>query len=222
MAASGADMAKCMLAHLNRGEYDGARILSAGTADTMHRTGQASIGPLNQMMLGFYETSLNGHFTIAHGGDTQWFHSDLRLFPDDGIGYFVSMNSAGREGASLHIRTQLAVNFVDRYLPGPIPQGGGISEDAARAQNAAIAGSYKSSRRPQNNVMGILALLGQTKVVANEDGTISVSMWRAPSGQPKKWHPIGEWLWQDPDTGDRLAAEAEDGEVDRKSTRLNS
>lgn len=217
MAASGADMAKFMLAHLNRGEYNGARILSAQTADTMHRTGQASIGPLNQMMLGFYETSLNGHFSIAHGGDTQWFHSDLRLFPDDGVGYFVSMNSAGREGANLHIRTQLAVNFVDRYLPGPIPQGGGIDDDSARAQNAAIAGAYKSSRRPQNNVMGILGLLGQTKVVANEDGTISVSMWRAPSGQLKKWHPIGEWLWQDPDTGDRLAAELEDGEVSRFS-----
>lgn len=215
MAASGADMAKFMLAHLNRGEYNGARILSAQTADTMHRTGQASIGPLNQMMLGFYETSLNGHFSIAHGGDTQWFHSDLRLFPDDGVGYFVSMNSAGREGANLHIRTQLAANFVDRYLPGPIPQGGGIDDDAARAQNAAIAGSYKSSRRPQNNVMGILNLLGQAEVIANEDGTISVSMWRAPSGQPKKWHPIGEWLWQDPDTGDRLAAEVEDGEVSR-------
>jgi len=215
MAASGADMAKFMLAHLNGGEYNGARILSADAADTMQRTGQASIGPLNRMMLGFYETSLNGHFTIAHGGDTQWFHSDLRLFPDDGIGYFVSMNSAGRQGVNLHIRTQLAVNFVDRYLPGPIPEGGGISEEAASAQNAAIAGAYKSSRRPQNNVMGILGLLGQTKVIDNGDGTISVSIWQTPAGQPKKWRPIGEWLWQDPGTGDRLAAEVEDGEVTR-------
>lgn len=217
LASSGADMAKFMVAHLNKGEYGGARILSAETAEQMHRTGQGTVGPLNRMMLGFYETSLNGHFAIAHGGDTQWFHSDLQLFPDDGVGLFVSMNSAGRESASLQIRTQLAANFVKRYLPGPIPQGAGIDEEAAKAQNAKIAGAYESSRRPQNNVMGILSLLGQAKVIVNEDGTISVSIWPAPSGTPKKWQPIGEWLWQDPDTGERLAAEVENGEVKRFS-----
>jgi len=217
LASSGADMAKFMIAHLNNGEYHGARILSADTAEKMHRTGQASVGTLNKMMLGFYENSLNGHFAIAHGGDTQWFHSDLRLFPDDGVGIFVSMNSAGREGANLHVRTQLAANFVQRYLPGPFPQGEGIGKEEAKAQNARIAGTYESSRRPQNNVMGILNLLGQAKVIPNEDGTISVSMWPAPSGTPKKWQPVGKWLWQDPDTGERLAAEVVDGEVKRFS-----
>ncbi len=66
----------------------------------MHSTGQASVGTLNRMMLGFYETSINGHRAIAHGGDTQWFHSDLELFLDDGVGIFVSMNSSGRDGAT--------------------------------------------------------------------------------------------------------------------------
>lgn len=215
MAATAADMAKFMIAHLNRGEYGGARILSAETADLMHRTGHPSVGNLHQMMLGFYETSLNGHFSIAHGGDTQWFHSDMRLFPDAGVGYFISMNSAGRAGANLTLRTQLAVNFANRYLPGAVPAGEGIGEADARAQNAAIAGAYQSSRRPQNNVMGILGLLGQVKVVDNGDGTISVDMWRSAAGQPKKWTPIGAWLWQDPDTGDRLAAEVEQGKVTR-------
>ncbi|MFT3762070.1 MAG: serine hydrolase [Pseudoxanthomonas sp.] len=217
LAASGADMAKFMLAHLNDGEYAGARILSAETAEKMHRTGQATVGPLNKMMLGFYETSLNGHFAIAHGGDTQWFHSDLQLFPDDGIGIFVSMNSAGRQGATLQVRGRLAGEFVDRYLPGPIPQRPGIGAEAAKAQNAAIAGAYESSRRPQNNVMGILGLLSQTKVFPNEDGSISVSIWTDPSGTPRKWKPVGEWLWQDPDTGERLAAVVENGKVKRFS-----
>jgi len=217
LASSGADMAKFMIAHLNNGEYAGARILSAETADRMHRTGQATVGPLNRMMLGFYETSLDGHFAIAHGGDTQWFHSDLQLFPDDGVGLFVSMNSAGRDGATLQVRNRLVGGFVDRYLPGPKPQGPGIGAEAAKAQNAAIAGAYDSSRRPQNNVMGILSLLGQVKVVANEDGTISVSIWTDPSGKPRKWQPIGEWLWQDRNTGERLAAEVQDGKVKRFS-----
>jgi len=217
LAATAADMAKFMLAHLQAGEYQGARILSEATAEQMHRTGQASVGPLNRMMLGFYETSQRGHFAIAHGGDTQWFHSDLQLFPDDGVGYFISMNSAGRESSTLHIRTQLAANFASRYLSGTVQPGPGVDAETAKAQNAAIAGTYRSSRRPQDNVMGILNLLNQPKVVANEDGTISVSMWPSPAGQPKKWTPVGPWLWQDPASGDRLAAEVEDGRVTRFS-----
>src|SRR5690606_16059614 len=217
LAGTGADMARFMVAHLQKGEYEGARILSEQTAEQMHRTGQASVGPLHRMMLGFYETSLNGHFAIAHGGDTQWFHSDVRLYPDDGVGYFISMNSSGRESATLHIRSQLASGFAKRYLPGPFPEGPGVDADTAAAQAATIAGAYQSSRRPQDNVMGILNLIGQAKVAANEDGSISVSMWPSPAGQPKKWQPIGPWLWQDPDTGERLAAEVEDGRVKRFS-----
>ena len=32
---------------------------------------------------GFYEESRNGHRIIGHGGDTQWFHSDMHLMLDD-------------------------------------------------------------------------------------------------------------------------------------------
>ena len=85
----------------------------------MHGTGQTSVGPLNKMMLGFYETTVNGHRAIAHGGDTQWFHSDLQLFLDDGIGIYVSTNSSGKEGSARLIRDGLVTGFVNRYLPEP-------------------------------------------------------------------------------------------------------
>src|SRR5690606_20912639 len=65
LASTGADMARLMIAHLQEGAYGDARILGADTARAMHSTGQASIGPLNRMMLGFYETSVNGHRAIA-------------------------------------------------------------------------------------------------------------------------------------------------------------
>ena len=40
---------------------------------------------------------------IAHGGDTAYFHSDLNLFLDDGVGVFVSVQQPGqgRRGASV-------------------------------------------------------------------------------------------------------------------------
>src|SRR3546814_20170848 len=94
-----------------------------------------------------------GHRAIAHGGDTQWFHSDLQLFPDDGIGIFVSMNSSGRDGATGHIRDAFARGFADRYLPGePVPAEG-VSKEDAKLHAQQIAGSYTSSRRPDSNSM---------------------------------------------------------------------
>ena len=169
------------------------------------------------MMLGFYETSVNGHRAISHGGDTQWFHSDLQLFPDDGIGLFVSMNSSGRDGATGHIRYALSRRFADRYLPGEPAQPKGVSEEQARQHAQAIAGSYGSSRRPDSNFVSLANLLGPVKVLANEDGTISVTLALGPAGAPKKWREIEPWVWQDTASTDRLAADVVDGRVTRFS-----
>ena len=219
LASTGADMARFMIAHLQQGAYADARILQAETARAMHTTGQASVGPLNRMMLGFYETSVNGHRAIAHGGDTQWFHSDLQLFPDDGIGIFVSMNSSGREGATGHIRYALTRGFADRYLPatGTAAEAPGVSEEDAKAHAAQIAGTYTSSRRPDSNFLSLANLLGPVKVVANDDGTITVSMALGVGGAPKQWREVAPYLWQDTTSADRLAADVVDGEVTRFS-----
>jgi CubicO group peptidase (beta-lactamase class C family) len=217
LASTGTDMARFMIAHLQDGAYGDASILGADTARMMHSTGQASVGPLNRMMLGFYETSVNGHRAIAHGGDTQWFHSDLQLFPDDGIGLFVSMNSSGRDGATGHIRNALARGFADRYLPGDPAPAAGVSSDDARQHAQQIAGTYTSSRRPDSNFMSLVNLLGPVKVVANKDGTISVTLALGPGGAPKKWREVAPYLWQDTTSTDRLAADVVDGAVTRFS-----
>jgi hypothetical protein len=217
LASTGPDMAKFMIAHLQDGAYNGARILREDTAERMHTTGQASVGPLNRMMLGFYETTLNGHRAISHGGDTSWLHSDLQLFLDDGIGLFVSMNSAGRDGAPLVIRDNLSEGFADRYLPGPPPPKPAVSAADAKLHAQQIAGAYGSSRRPDSSFMSIVNMLGSVKVFPNKDGTISVSMALDASGAPKKWREISPYVWRDVASGDRLAADVVDGEVKRFS-----
>lgn len=217
LAATGTDMAKFMIAHLQDGAFGEARILDAATAEKMHSTGQASVGPLNRMMLGFYETSVNGHRAISHGGDTQWFHSDLQLFLDDGIGLFVSMNSSGRDGATGHIRYALSRGFADRYLPGTPAKPAGVSKEDAQQHAAQLAGTYTSSRRPDSNFVSLANLLGPIKVVANEDGTISVTAAMGAGGAPKKWREIAPYLWQDTGSTDRLAADVVDGKVTRFS-----
>ncbi|MFT4198163.1 MAG: serine hydrolase domain-containing protein [Pseudoxanthomonas sp.] len=218
LAATGDDMARFMIAHLQDGAYGGARILQAATAEQMHTSGQASVGPLNRMMLGFYETTINGHRAIAHGGDTEWFHSDLQLFLDDGIGIFVSVNSAGRPGTNLQLRDALVRGFADRYLPPPATQPAGtVAAADARLHARQIAGSYVSSRRADSSFLSLLNPLGAVKVSGNEDGTISVSMALNAAGMPKKWREVSPYLWQDTASGDRLAAVVTDGVVGRFS-----
>lgn len=215
LASTGADMARFMIAHLQDGAFGEARILGAETARKMHSTGQASVGTLNRMMLGFYETSINGHRAIAHGGDTQWFHSDLELFLDDGVGIFVSMNSSGRDGATRYLRGELITQFADRYFPGTPAKAAGVSAADAKLHAQQLAGTYESSRRPETTFLSLANLLGAVKAVANEDGTVSVSIDLSPAGAPRKWHEVAPYVWQDTESNDRMAVDMTDGRITR-------
>ena len=77
MSVSAADMTKYMIAHLQNGEYNGARILKPETAQLMHSRTFGLVPEMNGMAYGFIEEARNGHRIIGHGGDTQWFHSDM-------------------------------------------------------------------------------------------------------------------------------------------------
>ena len=183
LAATGADMARFMIAHLQDGAYGDARILSEETAKQMHGTPLTILPNVNRMVLGFYETSTNGHRIISHGGDTQYFHSDLQLYLDHGVGYFISFNSAGKEGAVGQVREAFYRRFTDRYFPGPLAEGS-VDEETARQHAAEIAGSYVGSRRADSSLLSILNLLQPLTVAVNEDGTISVPLMRDLNGEP--------------------------------------
>lgn len=214
LASTGADMARFMIAHLQRGALGDARILSEDTAKQMHGTPLTILPNVNRMVLGFYETDTNGRRIISHGGDTQYFHSDLHLFLDDGVGYFISFNSTGKEGAVGAIREAFFRNFADRYFPGPAVEGT-VDEATAKQHAAALAGSYISSRRAESSFLSILNLLQPAKIVVNEDGTISFPILTDPNGEPTKWREVAPWVWREVDGKSRLAAEVEDGEVTR-------
>lgn len=218
LAATGTDMARFMIAHLQKGAYGDARILEAGTAEQMHDTALTVIPSLNRMVLGFYETNINGHRSISHGGDTQWFHSYLHLFPDDNVGLFVSVNSGGKEGASGAIRGALFNEFAERYLPGPDPAGEGVDAETAKLHAQQIAGLYENSRRAETSYVTFAYATGQLKVLPTEDGSILVPALTGLDGQPKKWREIAPYVWLDDATGERLSAEVIDGKVTRFST----
>jgi CubicO group peptidase (beta-lactamase class C family) len=187
------DMTRYMIAHLQNGEYNGARILKTETAQLMHSRAFGLVPSLNGMAYGFYEESRNGHRIIGHGGDSQWFHSDMHLMPDDNIGFFVSYNSAGKPG--FPGRTALWQGFLNRYFPYTPPAGEQVANSAQDAKS--VAGTYWLSRRSETNVAAVTSAFSQTKVSVNSDGTISVDAAKDFAGNPKHLREIGPLLFRD-------------------------
>ena len=206
-ATSAIDISHFMIAHLQNGEYDGARILKSETVALMH-TAQFGVNPsLPKMALGFYEETRNGHRIIGHGGDTEYFHSDLHLIQDANVGFFISYNSAGRHETDA--RGVLFDMFMDRYFPYTIPSAPKPADAAADAR--LVAGEYISSRRPVTNILSFLGFLSNAKVTPNEGGTITIDSFKGLNELPITWEEIGPLLYREKD-GQHLVGFTRDGD----------
>jgi hypothetical protein len=200
-SVSAADMARFMLAHLQDGQFEGTRILRPDTARLMHSRQFANVPDMNGMALGFYEETRNGHRIIGHAGDTQYFHSDLHLIPDAGVGFFVSYNSAGK--GETRAREAVWHAFLDRYFPyesAPVTAAADAAKDAPL-----VSGRYIISRRSETTILKVLNVLGESKVSTNADGTISLDDLKDLNGQPKKLREIGPFMFRAVDNQDRVA-----------------
>lgn len=216
-STTAADMARFMIAHLQDGRFGDAQILKPETAQLMHGTPLTILPHGNRMLLGFYESNLKGRRMIAHGGDTEWFHSDMNLFLDHGVGLFVSFNSLGKDGAAHPLRATLLEEFADRYFPVDAPKPKPLERKVADEHAAMIAGHYISSRRVETTFMSLLTLASEEKVFANDDGTISTSLMLSPTGEPLRWREIEPFLWQQVHGREVLIGEVKDGKVWRFS-----
>ena len=166
------------------------------------------------MALGFYELQVNGLSAIAHGGDLNYFHSDMWIFPTKNVGLFISMNSAGANNATEAIRIALFEQFGDRYFPAAnaaVP----VELPTAKEHARMLAGSYISSRGSFTNFVDVLNLASQVKISLDKDGRPSVP--EILGGPPHKWIEIAPFVWQDAYGHARLGAVVENGRVVRWS-----
>lgn len=211
-AVTGSDMARFMIAHLQDGHYGAAEILKPETARLMHTPTNMPTPPFPGMPLGFYREDRNGHVVIGHGGDTELFHSDLHLFLNDGVGIFISLNSAGGERARDFVRALLLNQFADRYFPASpaesLPTLGTAKRDAAVA-----TGSYWASRRSSSNFFLLFNLAGEMTITATPDGELITPQIKTPGGGIKHWREVGPFLWQEIGGTELLKVIVTDGKV---------
>ena len=196
ISASATDMATFMLAHLGGGAYNGRRILAESTTARMHARAFGHDPRLPGFALGFYEQSSHGLRLIGHGGDVQWFHTDLSLIPSERVGIFVSYNT--NTGGALSFGPFLT-QFLDHYYPVP-PVAVVPAPDAAQ-QAARVAGEYAFNRRSYTTFQKALGLSGDIQVTALDSGRILLHSALGDS----RLVPVGPLLYRE-ELGDNLVS----------------
>ncbi len=192
LATTASDLSRFMVAHLQNGKFENTQILRPETATQMHAR-QFGLSPAqNAMCLGFYEETRNGHRIIGHGGDTIYFHSDLHLMPETGLGFFVSYNSPGKDEISP--RSALWEHFLDRYFPYTPPSVAKLA--TAESDARSVAGHYLASRRSEKNFLKVGAVDDNVQVIPIENGQIKIEPYKDFNGQIKKWQEIAPLVYR--------------------------
>ncbi|WP_167132995.1 serine hydrolase domain-containing protein [Paramicrobacterium chengjingii] len=217
LSATATDMAKFMLAQLGEIDPDHA-LLAPQTLALMHQPALSSdtLGTLAngpRMTLGFFDESRNGQSILGHGGDTTVFHSHMQLYPDAGVGIFLSVNSSGASPLdSSELRSAVTDGFADRYFPSTGTNRDAVVEPTAQDHAALAEGRYMTSRGFESSYMAATGIAGQMTVTAPGDGTVILNP--APLGiTPATYEEVGPWLWQEVGGTNLISMRVENGHV---------
>lgn len=172
------DMARFMIANLQRGTIDGRRILSEKAAREMQATQFRNHPRISGWAYGFYEGTQNNLRFIEHGGNMDDGYSTLMtLVPEKNLGIFVAGNT---ETGGSQIAEAIKKAVFNRYFPAPkpeIPNTKNPSPDALQK----FAGKYRSIIRCHSCLPNSGAYIPETvEVRITDDGMLSVynGLWK--------------------------------------------
>ncbi len=142
IASTATDMARWMRLHLNGGELDGVRLMSAQTHEQMWTRAYDDRPNAPDLAHGFQDRSYRGLRVLGHGGATAAFYTNMVLVPELGLGVFVSQSSVQTR---LPV-TQLPEQIID-HIHGIPFQAALDVESAEPGALADVAGTYLQNRR---------------------------------------------------------------------------
>jgi len=166
LSATATDMLKFAQAILNGGELDGNRILRPETVEQMLTRNFTHDDRLMGMLLGFYETDYNGSRVIGHGGDTQWFHSDLGFDRDKDLAIFASFGGPGGRVP----RSALIAALYDEYFPAP--EARPVPPDDFKERAGRYAGTYAFWRGNFSKIERAFNITSVVQIAPTADNTL--------------------------------------------------
>jgi CubicO group peptidase (beta-lactamase class C family) len=171
VVATPQDMATFMIALLEGGQVDGARVMGKETAATYLA---AAYRPAPNMpgrtTGGLEELWINGEQAVAHGGDTLGgFSAQMVLLPARRTGFFLVYNVYSDE-----FRTDVVDAVFDEFYPDQSPSPAFV--ELERDELGRFAGNYQWTRFARSTADKVLAMTPpyNTFVDANDDGTLTV------------------------------------------------
>lgn len=203
------DMARYMLAHLDFGRLDDARILEPETARHIRTALAEGKGASPKLALGFIEYPLPGGYRgFGHGGATLNFMSNMVMAPELDLGIFVSANT--NTGRPLVMR--LPELIVARYFAGDRDGKAETAVLSPERELADFAGSYLSLRRSYTTAEApFLAASALISVAADPGGFLVVE---SPGAGPRRFAPVGALTFREVGGADVLGfRENEAGEI---------
>jgi CubicO group peptidase (beta-lactamase class C family) len=115
------DMSRYLIAHLNGGHYDGARVLSSEGIAELHR-GAAKMGQSDESYaMGWIEGKIDGVPVVWHNGDTGDFHATMILVPKSKWGVVLLMNGSDDLRGSMDTTANGVVARLVGVEPPPPP-----------------------------------------------------------------------------------------------------
>jgi CubicO group peptidase (beta-lactamase class C family) len=196
LSATGTDIGRFIRALMNGGALDGVRILPKARLDEMMAPSNAT--PTGYLGLVFFGTKVAGHDSIGHGGAMMTFFSDLKFFPEQGVGIFVSRDGMG-EITGLEDLTKMpdpATVIAERFLPKASEAT--VTGTTILTGDAAVAGTYHSSRRTESSFRRLSDLVSQRVVKIDSVGNVRLFFAIWPFGDGETFKRVERNLYEGP------------------------
>ncbi|MES2054716.1 MAG: serine hydrolase domain-containing protein [Pseudomonadota bacterium] len=179
-SATAPDMARFMLALLNKGQLGTARILTPASVAFLESNSIANAPHLAGMAHGFMVHREAGPRVVGHGGNTMDFHSNLSIAPAADFGFFMSFT--GGTGSYLG-RTELSDAIMGKLFPQkPAPRWTGTEPSPP-------LGAYRTNRRdyatPVEPEGDLKVSMPSAHIVLVENG-----------GRKTSWEQVGPGLYE--------------------------
>ncbi|WP_312107978.1 serine hydrolase [Brevibacillus reuszeri] len=192
--STASDFSKFMIAHLNKGTYDGKRVLGENEANEMHHV-QFSLNPKAPVMTYGFDFSNKNHFNgenvISKGGNIHGFSSKVWLLPDQNTGLFIATNSIS------NLRDKWFEAFMDHYYPAKAENVTYLKP--TQAQLAKFEGIYSDLR----------SKIALTKVSAMANGRLLVE----DAAGAHEFQQVDELLFNDNDGNRLVFQQTADGKI---------
>jgi hypothetical protein len=169
-ATTGADMARFMIAHLEDGGYEGARILRGGTMDRMHARQFAPHEGTSGWAYGFWEDIRDGRRGLMHDGGGNGYRALIYLLPARHLGVFLAYNLADRhpDGELLDVFRR---QFLNAYVPTPAR----AVEIVDPPPVTNFAGYYRYVRRARTTMESMISVVNNVRIERGQSGALTMT-----------------------------------------------